>query len=99
MKKGFQQFEFFLVIFFQQLVVFQFPQQFLAAPGAGFFQQRSVFQLLLEQFEFIVFFQLVFQQQLFVIKFFELKLIFQQQFKFPFLLVQRAGPGRGTLPL
>ena len=64
-----QQLQFFL-IFFQQLVVFQFPQQFLGAPGAGFLQQRSVFQLFLEQFQQFFFQFVVLQQfEFFVLKF------------------------------
>ena len=58
----FQQFEFFLVQFLQQLVVFQFPQQFFGAPGAGFLQQRSVFQLVVQQQ-----FQFFFVKQFFLV--------------------------------
>ena len=78
-----QQLQFFL-IFFQQLVVFQFPQQFLGAPGAGFLQQRSVFQLFLEQFQQFqqFFFQFVVLQQFefFFVEFFKQLLLVNQFF-------------------
>ncbi|WP_418391460.1 hypothetical protein, partial [Akkermansia sp.] len=75
------QFEFFLVQFLEQLVVFQLPQQFLGARDSNFLQQRSVFQLFLEQFQQFFFQFVVLQQfEFFFVEFFKQLLLVNQFF-------------------